>query len=93
MTRLCRACPELFHDKPNWQARTICHRCPRIHRCAIEALEVPGTEGMWAGVWLASPSDWREKERRDAALTRLERIAAGARIDAHIEKDDQTAAA
>jgi WhiB family transcriptional regulator, redox-sensing transcriptional regulator len=32
------------------EAKAVCRNCPRRWLCAREACEMPGAEGMWAGV-------------------------------------------
>ena len=31
-------------------AKELCRACPRRWRCAQEACETPGAEGVWAGI-------------------------------------------
>lgn len=34
------------------EAKTMCRTCPRRWLCAREACELPGVEGVWAGVFI-----------------------------------------
>jgi WhiB family transcriptional regulator, redox-sensing transcriptional regulator len=34
------------------EIKALCRACPRRWRCAKEAVETPGAEGMWSAVYL-----------------------------------------
>ncbi|PIB78235.1 WhiB family transcriptional regulator [Mycobacterium celatum] len=46
----CTRDPERWTTIPDEEAKTICRSCPRRWLCAREACELPGVEGLWAGV-------------------------------------------
>ncbi|BBZ15534.1 WhiB family transcriptional regulator [Mycobacterium branderi] len=46
----CTRDPERWTTAADDEAKTICRACPRRWLCAREACELPGTEGLWAGV-------------------------------------------
>jgi WhiB family redox-sensing transcriptional regulator len=46
----CTRDPERWTTIPDDEAKTICRSCPRRWLCAREACELPGVEGLWAGV-------------------------------------------
>jgi len=35
---------------PDEEAKATCRACPRRWLCAKEAIELPGAEGLWAGI-------------------------------------------
>jgi hypothetical protein len=65
-------------------AQMLCHNeCPlsRFEDCARQALRGRldggrGVEGVWAGVYLPSPTNLRKRPVREAGIARLRRIAA-----------------
>lgn len=68
----CTTDPERWTTtEPDDEARALCRRCPLRWRCAREAWETPGAEGLWAGVVI--PESGR---RRDFALRQLRSLAA-----------------
>lgn len=65
-------------DPDRWDAggddpalKALCRGCPRRFRCAKEAIETPGVEGMVAGVHVPS-----EGRGRQFALRQLQSLAA-----------------
>lgn len=46
----CTRDPERWTTTADEAAKTICRACPRRWLCAREACELPGVEGLWAGV-------------------------------------------
>ncbi|CQD06269.1 WhiB family transcriptional regulator [Mycobacterium europaeum] len=46
----CTQDPERWTTAPDAEAKAVCRRCPRRWACAREACELPGAEGLWAGV-------------------------------------------
>jgi WhiB family transcriptional regulator, redox-sensing transcriptional regulator len=46
----CTREPERWTTSADDAAKTICRACPRRWLCAREACELPGVEGLWAGV-------------------------------------------
>jgi WhiB family redox-sensing transcriptional regulator len=52
------------------EATTLCRACPRRWQCAREATDVPGVQGIWAGVFV--PDAGRP---RTFALRQLESLA------------------
>lgn len=46
----CTRDPERWTTTADDTAKTICRACPRRWLCAREACELPGVEGLWAGV-------------------------------------------
>lgn len=46
----CTSDPERWTTIADDDAKTICRSCPRRWMCAREACELPGVEGLWAGV-------------------------------------------
>jgi WhiB family transcriptional regulator, redox-sensing transcriptional regulator len=70
-TTPCVADPDRWSaggDDPELKA--LCRGCPRRWTCAREALELPGAEGMWAGVNLPSAG-----RARTFALRQLRSLA------------------
>lgn len=65
-------------------AQALCHdECPRsmFEDCARQALRgrldgAHGVEGVWAGVYLPSPTNLRKRPKREAGIAQLRRIAA-----------------
>jgi hypothetical protein len=52
----CTADPERWTTtEPDEDARAACLVCPRRWLCASEAYQVPGVEGLWAGVVIPEP--------------------------------------
>ncbi|OBA78587.1 hypothetical protein A9W99_23235 [Mycobacterium sp. 1164966.3] len=67
----CTANPERWTTtEPDEDARAACLACPRRWLCASEAYQVPGVEGLWAGVVI--PESGRSRE---FALRRLRSLA------------------
>jgi WhiB family transcriptional regulator, redox-sensing transcriptional regulator len=66
MPKLDRPCPSTtappcLADPDRWieggddpELKALCRGCPRRWLCAKEALETPGAEGMWSGVYIPS---------------------------------------
>jgi WhiB family transcriptional regulator, redox-sensing transcriptional regulator len=46
----CTRNPERWTTAADDEAKSICQACPRRWLCAREACELPGVEGLWAGV-------------------------------------------
>jgi len=46
----CTSDPERWLATPDEGAKSICRQCPRRWACAREAVELPGAEGLWAGI-------------------------------------------
>lgn len=46
----CTRDPERWTTTADEAAKTLCRACPRRWLCAREACELPGVEGLWAGV-------------------------------------------
>ena len=53
--------------------KTLCRGCPRRFRCANEAIDTPGIEGMVAAVYVP-----KEGRGRTSALRQLQSLAAHA---------------
>jgi|SRR3954447_22287999 WhiB family redox-sensing transcriptional regulator len=47
---LCARDPERWTTVADEGAKALCRACPRRWECAQEACEMPGVEGVWAGV-------------------------------------------
>ena len=48
----CTQDPERWTTTPDDEAKAICRACPRRWLCAREACELPGAEGLWAGIFV-----------------------------------------
>jgi WhiB family redox-sensing transcriptional regulator len=46
----CTRDPDRWTMTADEGAKAICRACPRRWRCAQEACETPGAEGIWAGI-------------------------------------------
>jgi WhiB family transcriptional regulator, redox-sensing transcriptional regulator len=46
----CSRDPDRWTTAPDDEAKVLCRACPRRWLCAREACELPGAEGLWAGV-------------------------------------------
>jgi WhiB family transcriptional regulator, redox-sensing transcriptional regulator len=46
----CMRDPDRWTTAPDDEAKALCRACPRRWLCARDACEVPGAEGLWAGV-------------------------------------------
>ncbi|WP_343601674.1 WhiB family transcriptional regulator [Mycobacterium sp.] len=46
----CTQDPDRWTTAADDHAKAICRACPRRWLCAREACELPGVEGLWAGV-------------------------------------------
>jgi len=46
----CTRDPDRWTTTADEGAKAICRACPRRWRCAQEACETPGAEGIWAGI-------------------------------------------
>jgi WhiB family transcriptional regulator, redox-sensing transcriptional regulator len=56
----CQADPDRWIDGgDDPELKALCRGCPRRWLCAKEALETPGAEGMWSGVYI--PSEGRAR--------------------------------
>jgi WhiB family transcriptional regulator, redox-sensing transcriptional regulator len=67
----CTTDPERWTTHPDEEAKALCRACPLRCRCAREAWETPGAEGLWAGVVI--PESGRG---RGFALGQLRELAA-----------------
>lgn len=47
---VCTQNPDRWTETPDEEAKVLCRACPRRWLCAKEAVELPGAEGLWAGV-------------------------------------------
>lgn len=47
---LCARDPDRWTTVADEGAKELCRACPRRWRCAQEACETPGAEGLWAGI-------------------------------------------
>lgn len=56
------------------EAEEICAQCPLLARCAVWALRVGVTDGVFASVWV--PDLGATTHDKDTARIRLERVAA-----------------
>ena len=48
----CTRDPERWTAHADEGAKAICRACPLRWRCAREACETPGAEGVWAGIFI-----------------------------------------
>jgi WhiB family redox-sensing transcriptional regulator len=46
----CMRDPNRWTTAPDDEAKGVCRACPRRWLCAREACELPGAEGLWAGL-------------------------------------------
>lgn len=46
----CTRDPDRWTTDPDDAAKALCRACPRRWPCARDACELPGAEGLWAGV-------------------------------------------
>lgn len=68
---VCSGDPERWTTTtPDDEAKALCLACPRRWLCAREACELPGVEGLWAGVVV--PESGRARE---FALRQLRSLA------------------
>jgi WhiB family redox-sensing transcriptional regulator len=66
----CTADPERWTTIADDDAKAICRSCPRRWLCAREAWELPGAEGLWAGIVIPEEGRGRTfalKQLRDLA--------------------------
>jgi len=47
---VCARDPDRWTTVADEGAKALCRECPRRWRCARQACETPGAEGIWAGV-------------------------------------------
>jgi len=47
---VCTQDPERWTSAPDTEAKALCRACARRWLCAREACELPGAEGLWAGI-------------------------------------------
>lgn len=66
----CTNDPDRWTTAPDAEAKALCRACPRRWRCARDAVEIPGAEGLWAGVVI--PQSGRP---RTFALNQLRSLA------------------
>jgi WhiB family redox-sensing transcriptional regulator len=66
----CIRDPERWTVQADEGAKAICRGCPRRWRCAREACETPGAEGIWAGILIPEAG-----RARRFALTQLRSLA------------------
>jgi WhiB family redox-sensing transcriptional regulator len=69
--------PPCLADPDRWaeagddpELKALCRGCPRRFKCAKEALETPGAEGMWSAVYIP-----KEGRGRKFALRQLHSLA------------------
>jgi WhiB family redox-sensing transcriptional regulator len=67
---LCTRDPDRWTTIADEGAKELCRSCPRRWRCAQEACEIPGAEGVWAGILI--PESGRA---RQFALRQLRSLA------------------
>lgn len=67
---LCMRDPDRWTTFADEGAKELCRSCPRRWRCAQEACEIPGAEGVWAGILI--PESGRA---RQFALRQLRSLA------------------
>src|SRR5882757_175451 len=67
---VCKRDPDRWTTVADEGAKELCRVCPRRWRCAQEACETPGAEGLWAGILI--PHAGRS---RRFALTQLRSLA------------------
>src|SRR5689334_11887193 len=46
----CTQDPDRWMTATDDQTKAVCRSCPRRWRCAKEACEMPGAQGLWAGI-------------------------------------------
>jgi WhiB family redox-sensing transcriptional regulator len=46
----CTQDPERWMTATDDQTKAVCRACPRRWLCAKEACEMPGAQGLWAGI-------------------------------------------
>lgn len=66
----CTQDPERWTTSPDDQAKALCRACPCRWSCAREAVELPGAQGLWAGVVIPEAG-----RLRASALGRLRSLA------------------
>lgn len=66
----CVRDPDRWTTAPDEGAKALCRVCPRRWPCARDACELPGAEGLWAGVVI--PETGRS---RASALRQLRSLA------------------
>ncbi len=70
LTVLCAADPDRWTTVADDGAKAVCRACPRRWRCAQEACQTQGAEGLWAGILI--PESGRG---RRTALKQLRSLA------------------
>lgn len=68
---VCTTDPERWATDPDDEAKVLCRACPRRWECARDGAEMPGAEGLWAGVVIPEAG-----RGRDFALRQLRSLAA-----------------
>jgi WhiB family transcriptional regulator, redox-sensing transcriptional regulator len=68
----CSQDPDRWFDAPDDAAKEICRSCPRRWLCARDAVETPGAQGLWAGVFIP---DEEHERGRTFALKQLRNLA------------------
>src|SRR5579859_3331528 len=69
-TVLCARDPDRWTTVADDGAKELCRACPRRWRCAQEACETPGAQGLWAGILIPE-----EGRGRRFALKQLRSLA------------------
>jgi WhiB family redox-sensing transcriptional regulator len=65
------------------RAIAICNNCPIQRKCALDALELDATDGVWGGVWLPG---LRDSEGLAAARAKLAAVAERLARQSHAQK-------
>jgi len=66
----CTRDPDRWTAQADEGAKAICRACPLRWRCAREACETPGAEGIWAGILIPEAG-----RARRFAMTQLRSLA------------------
>jgi WhiB family transcriptional regulator, redox-sensing transcriptional regulator len=66
----CAEDPDRWTAGVDEAAKAVCRSCPRRWLCAQQACEMPGAEGMWAGVFIPQAG-----RGRDHAFRQLRSLA------------------
>ncbi|SPM33881.1 transcriptional regulator [Mycobacterium rhizamassiliense] len=49
---VCSTDPDRWTTAPDSEAKALCRACPLRWQCARDAVQAPGAEGLWAGVFI-----------------------------------------
>jgi WhiB family redox-sensing transcriptional regulator len=78
----CTVDPDRWAEGTNEPAlRAMCRGCHRRFDCAKDALDTPGAEGIWSGIFIPPTRDYRG---RNHAMLRLQSLAT---IGKHVVAD------